>query len=172
MAELVYACVSEAHPARVGSSSLLTPTMDIVNTVLSSALGFASGLVSSYIFWKKQRQLDKPRLEFSIETPSPEPQDMVFSLKNKGGSFAERITYSFGHFHDPDELDDTQLVHFDEALAPDEKWPMRLELDPDEDAIIEFEYSDVFGNKYKDVWQLHPLDEPVDPYYLVVRRDE
>jgi signal peptidase I len=26
VAELVYACVSEAHPARVGSSSLLTPT--------------------------------------------------------------------------------------------------------------------------------------------------
>jgi uncharacterized membrane protein YuzA (DUF378 family) len=54
VAELVYACVSEAHPARVGSSSLLTPTA--IHSVFEKGQNERSVCHTYYMSYQKHLQ--------------------------------------------------------------------------------------------------------------------
>ena len=143
--------------------------MEMLHAIFSAVLGFALGLISSYIFWYKQRRLDRPRLEFNLEEAGATPSENVFSVRNKGGSFAERVEYSYGDL-DEDEFEHGP-VYLDTALASDERQRIRLELEEDQDVLIQFTYTDVFGGAYKDSWELHFKPAGDDPYYLVIRND-
>ena len=133
------------------------PTMEILSAIISAVVGAMAGFVSSYIFWKKQRQLDRPRMVLELS----ESTQLSFVARNKGGTFAERVSYSFEGSHVP----------FDEAFAPNESRPLHLDLN-EADATIVFEYVDVFGKRYTDAWHIRYDEDMGEPYYFVERGDE
>lgn len=139
----------------------------MLNLILSVVLGFLSGLASSYFFWLKQRQLDKPRLELLYFN---EPDKTGFFIKNKGGSFAEYASYSFGHFHPIGQSDDNRIIHLDSAVAPEEEQRIWPQLQEDDNAVIELLYSDVFGKKYKEAWEVvSPPPEHADEDWILIK---
>ena len=134
------------------------PPINFLGLIISSLLGFLSGFISSYIFWFKQRQLDKPRLVLDFDSKS-------FFVKNKGGSFAEKVKYSYGYFHPIGEEDVNYEVSLDDAVAPDEKIYLGIKLE-DRDAVVSLYYQDVFGRKYHDSWQVGYIPNSENDFIL------
>jgi hypothetical protein len=132
--------------------------MELVNILVSAILGFLGGFLSSYIFWEKQRKLDKPRLVL-------EYNEDRFSFKNKGGSFAESVRYECGYFHLPGQPAENREISFDDAIAPGENIPIGLTLEH-RDALMTVTYGDVFGKQYKDVWRV-VFDIDVGDFFVI-----
>lgn len=142
--------------------------MDLANSIISAVLGFASGWMSSYIFWIKQRQLDRPRLELSHYE---RPDKRGYYIKNKGGSFAEHPRYRYGHYHRIGEPDDTREIFLDAALGPGDEQRIWPELEFGRDANIEVLYLDVFGKSYNDAWDVSFQREfPYEEFNIVVSK--
>ena len=116
----------------------------VLTTLLSTILGGVAGFLSSYFFWKRDRQKERPGLV--VEGTTNEDGYVTFSIKNIGFTHAEDIVITF-HTGSVKKFVEIQPGHLE--------WFTTL----DEDNYLEVSvtYKDVWGKSYTSYWELEGM---------------